>query len=214
MKLDFFNILSFFVTLFAVANVILYLKVLKGKSRAFRYFTLFLLFTVIILITTTLIGKVFHQPNLFLSNIYLVVQILFLSLFYKELLTWKWIHIVLLIVLGFIAYQYIADPTLAIKYNPLGLSITHVILVGYSIMYFYKSLNTKSEFLIVNIGIFVYLLSSSLIFASGNLVLDLDISDDTRFMLINVNRFLFLTLQFLIFIEWYKNYRIKKSNDT
>jgi hypothetical protein len=89
--------------------------------------------------------------------------------------------------------------------------ITHAILVLYALLYFYKSLSGKGEFLIVNVGVFFYLLSSTLIFASGNLVFNLNVSKSVVDILIQVNVDLYLVFQILIFIEWYRNYRKKPS---
>jgi uncharacterized membrane protein len=111
-----------------------------------------------------------------------------------------------------VAYQFVIDPELFFRYNSIGASVMQSIIIIYSLIFFYRSISGTSEFLIVNIGIFLYLLSSALIFVSGNVVLDLDISEDTRFLLINVNRVLILVFQILIFVEWRKNYFRKKPS--
>ena len=108
----------------------------------------------------------------------------------------------------FISYQFINDGTIFYRYNPLGMTITQTLLVVYAILYLYKTLQGKFEFVIANVGLLVYLISSTLIFASGNLVLDLDIPEETRFKLVNLNRLLSLVFLFLLFVEWWRNYRI------
>ena len=106
----------------------------------------------------------------------------------------------------FLIFQFVYDPGIFLVYNPLGMTITQTILVIYAILYLYKTLQGKSEFIITNIGLLVYLLSSTLIFASGNLVLNLEIPEKTKFLLINVNRILVVVFQVLLLIEWWQNY--------
>jgi len=201
--------MGIFITAFYVVNLTLFFKSFARNNKAFKFFNIYLLLIAIVQILTIYIGQILHKPNLFLSHFYFIFQFIFLSLFYFELLQLKLVKTFLFAVMALLVFQYFEHPELFFKYNALGMSLTQMILVFYSILYFYKSLSGKGEFVIVNIGIFFYLLSSTLIFASGNLVLNLDISEATQFTLINVNRILILVFQILIFIEWYRNYRIK-----
>ena len=209
--MDKFLSLAFVGTFLLVTNAILYLLRLKGNSKAYSYFSTYLILIAIIEVSTILVAKAFHQNNLFLSHFYFIIQFVLLSMFYSELLKSRWIRWIVLPVVGMIAYQFIAEPSLFFRYNPIGASIMQSLIVIYSLIYFYRSLDGNREFLIVNIGIFLYLLSSALIFVSGNLVLDLNLSENTRYLLINVNRVLILVFQILIFVEWRKNYSVRKA---
>ena len=203
-------ILGVLLTIFYAVNTTLYLKGFIRNNKAFKLFAIYLIAILIIHSLTFFIGKVLHKPNLFLSHFYFIIQFVLLSLFYAELLRTQIIRGLLLLCLGLLTIQYIVYPEIFFEYNAIGMSITQALLVLYSIIYFYRSLGLGKEFIIVNVGIFFYLLSSTLIFASGNLVLNLDISTETKFTLINVNRSLIFIYQLLIFIEWYRNYRIRK----
>ena len=196
-----------FTVIFAVINALLYIKSFALKSKAFKFFAVYLCLVGSIQLTASILGGVFHQHNLFLSHFYFIFQFIFLSLFYFELLGFRWMNWVLIFVLGLIGFQYFQTPEIFFTYNPIGMSITHSVLVLYSLLYFYKQLNGKGDFLIVNVGVFFYLLSSALIFASGNLVFNLNISKSMINLLSNVNSVLYLVFQILIFLEWYKNYR-------
>ncbi len=194
-------------------NVLLYFKSFIKEDKAFKVFTIYLLLICLIQLTTMFIGKVLHKPNLFLSHFYFIIQFVFLSLFYKELLKSKLVIYILLSILGTLTYQYIDDPEIFFRYNTIGISITQSILIVYAIVYLYRCLQGENLFLIVNVGLFLYLVSSTLIFASGNLIFNLNISDSMNFLLINTNRILYFLFQILIFIEWRKNYykKIPKS---
>lgn len=188
-------------------NSIIYAKALRFKSKAFKIFTIFLVSTLLIQIILALLSRVFHKPNLFLSHIFLIVQFTFLSLFYEKLLKNRLIIYILFGGLIFLIIQYLNNLELLKVYNALGITITQTTIVIYSIIYFYKSLNKKApEFLIVNIGLLIYLISSTLIFASGNLAFNIKIPMNTYKLLFKANGILYIIFQILIFIEWRKNY--------
>jgi hypothetical protein len=208
--MNFFLILALIGTAFLLINAILYLSTFKRQNAAYKIFCIYLCLISVVELATVFVAKILHQNNLFLSHFYFVFQFIILSFFYAELIKTKWIKYMIIPIGFLIVYQFIDDPELFYKYNPIGTSIMQSAIVIYSLIYLYRSLSGKSQFLIVNIGIFLYLLSSALIFVSGNLVLDLDISENTRFLLINVNRVLILVFQILIFVEWWKNYSRKK----
>jgi len=189
-----------------IINVYLYFKGFVKNNKAFKIFTLYLLLTGVIQVITLYVGKILHKPNLFLSHFYFVLQFVFLSFFYSKLLKTKLVIYVLIPILGFLTWQYVNSLDLFFKYNAIGISITQGILIIYSILYLYICLQGESTFLIINVGLFLYLVSSTLIFASGNLVFNLSISDSMNFILINTNRILYFLFQILIFIEWRKNY--------
>jgi len=195
---------------FALVNALIYLKSFAKYSKAFKILTIYLIITIVIEVIAFYVGKAKHLSNLYFSHFYYTSQFLLLSFFYAELFKKKIILLFAIPVFCFIGYQFFIDPELFFRYNPMAMTITHTLLVIYTIGYLYKSLQGKREFIIVNVGLLIYLLSSTLIFASGNLVLDLNISKSARFLLINLNRVLILVFQILIFIEWYRNYRVQK----
>ena len=122
----------------------------------------------------------------------------------------KWIIITIVFVLGILGYQYIDNPSLYYQYNAIGLAITQIVLVLYTIIHLYNSLSQNSDFVIVSSGLLMYLLSSIIIFASGNLVFDLNISEEVSRLLNDLNAVLYLVFQVLVLIEWWRNYRPKK----
>jgi len=205
------EVISLITYYFSFIYPLLYLKGFVSNGKAFKIFTIYLLVISVIQLFSKLVIKVWElDSNLFLSHYYFIFQFVLLSLFYVQLLRFKWIYYVLGLVMVFLAYQYINDPSLYFRYNAIGMFLTHVLIVAYALVYLYKSLDGKKEFTIVNIGIFIYLLSSSLIFASGNLVFNIDVPESFSDLLIYINKFLFFVFQILIFTEWYRNYRKRK----
>lgn len=179
-------------------------------GKAYKIFTIYLLVEGWIQFYSHILVSVYSETNIHLSHWYFISQFILLSLFYYQLLKFRWIFIVLGVLLVFFGYQYISDPDLYMMYNAIGMSVSYLILVFYAMLYFYKALSGKKEFVIVNVGIFFYLISSVLIFASGNLVFDVSISQEAVLLLYNINIFLFLIFQLLIVIEWWRNYRRTK----
>lgn len=191
---------------------LLYLKGFVVNNKAFKLFTIYLLAIGIVQLFARLVIKAFEMDsNLFLSHFYFILQFILLSLFYAELLKYKRIYYVLGLVLAFLTYQYVEDPSVYFRYNTIGMCSTQIIVVVYTLIYMFQSLSVKKQFTLVNVGLFIYLLSSSLIFACGNLIFNNDVPEYFSDLLININRFLYLAFQILIIVEWYRNYRKQKN---
>lgn len=196
--------------LLSIILAILYGKSFTKKGKAFLFFSLYLLAVSIIQCLSYYVVRIKSEPNLFLFHYYFISQFLFLSLFYYYLIRRKWIIITIVFVLGILGYQYIDNPSLYYQYNAIGLAITQIVLVLYTIIHLYNSLSQNSDFVIVSSGLLMYLLSSIIIFASGNLVFDLNISEEVSRLLNDLNAVLYLVFQVLVLVEWWRNYRPKK----
>ncbi len=213
-SLEFFRLIGDIVIYTSPIIALIYFISFIRNNKAYKVFAVYLLLIALIQLGSYYVGRGYlHKNNLYYSHYYFISQFILLSFFYYELLRNNLIKLILAITLLFVSYQFISDVSIYTRYNPLGMSITHAILVVYAMIYLYKSLQGKKEFIIVNVGLLIYLISSTLIFASGNLVLDLDFSLETKRILINVNRFLSLIFQILVLVEWLRNYRPKfKTN--
>ena len=176
-------------------------------NKAFKVFTLNLFFVTLVQVNSTIVGKVFHLPNIFLSHYYFLLQFIFLSFFYMQLLKGKWIYLISGASMLFFITQYAIDHDMYHKFNQTGMLVSYLVLILYAIIYLYKCLSFRGEFVLVTIGILTYLLSSSLIFASSNTVLSIDKA--VYSLLFDINKILFFAYQVLIFLEWFKNYRFK-----
>ncbi|MAP54619.1 hypothetical protein [Altibacter sp.] len=204
---ELFDILGDITIYLSVIYPLFYILGFSKNNKTYKIFTLYLIAIALVQISLRLHKYVYpNEPNLYLFVYYFVSQFIFLSLFYYELLQHKWILFIGGLTLLFIGVQYIITPDMYFRYNPIGATITQVLLVFYSLLYFYRSLSEKKEFIIVNVGVFFYLLSSILIFASGNLVLDDTIPIYIPSLLQDINISLYLIFQLLIMLEWWKNY--------
>jgi len=193
-----------------VINTILFFKSFTYNGKAFKIFTYYLLLISIIQVISYLL-HLFTDYNLYMSNVYIIVQLAVLTLFYRELLNLKILLYIGVLVLAFLGYQYVSDFSLFLKYNSIGIALTQGIITVYALLYFYFSLTKKdSKFLLINLGIFLYMISSSLILASGNLVFNFDlISKEDYILLLTLNSVFYIIFQILVFIAWYGNFRKK-----
>lgn len=205
------KIVNYIGLIILLLNVILYLKVSFKHNTNFKIFSLYLLIMCIIQMISFAMSE-YKINNLFLSHYYFLFQFLFLSLFYIKLFknkTHKKIILsTLLIVICIISSQYILNPSLYYKFNILEIMLSSIPLMIFNLLYLFNSLNRKMEYLYVNSGIFIYLLSSTLIFFAGNYINEFDQSTIKIIWIVNI--YIFAFYQILIFIEWYKNFRIKK----
>lgn len=192
-------------------NAILFLIGFFRNGKAYKLFTIYLFLMSIIQFFTYYLWKE-GLYNLHLSHYYLVIQFILLGLFYHTLFksrTQKWLIIsVLIFVVLILIIQSYLYPELLYRFNLLEIILTSLPIVFFSVIQFYNSLSEKKEFMYVNSGIFIYVLSSTLIFCSGNIMTELDPSINNLVWFMNV--VLYLVYQILISVEWFLNFR-KKS---
>ena len=189
----------------------IYLRSFAVNSKAFKIFTIYLFFIGVIQISSQIVTKVLElESNLFISHYYFIGQLILLSFFYFEILKKKIIWIILGLFLSALIIQYSYTRDIYNRYNQTGILFSNLIIIFYAILYLYKALSDNQEFTIINLGILIYVLPTTLIFSSGNLVFNINIPTETIQLLLNVNTLLYLAFQILIFAVWWKNYSVAK----
>ncbi len=207
-----FSFFSNLLVLISVVLPVLYMLRVKKSGKPYKLFTIYLVF--IGFIQTVMAIYAHHKwNNLFMSHFYFIGQFILFSLFYKALLKKQWILWVLAVVLAGLAIQYALQPSIVFIFNSYGMSLTQTILVLYAFLYFYKSLGTEGSFLFINAGILFYLITSVLYFASYNLFLELQIDNQYSDSIFWLHQFLYFIFQILIFVEWYRKYRVRESRN-
>jgi hypothetical protein len=204
------DIFSHFLIVASILLAILYVLRFQKKGSSYKWFTGYLVLVAVIQIWMAIYAA-FTWNNLFMSHFYFIGQFITFSFFYYHLLHKKWIVWVLGAGMLFLTIQYIKNPGLFFVFNSYGISITQTILVFYALLYFYKSLTNQGAFLLVNTGIFFYLITSILYFASFNLFLELDFDREWKIYVFRLHNTLYFVFEILIFIEWYKNFRLNKD---
>ena len=193
-------------------NIILYFKSFSGRGKAFKIYSFYLLVIFCIQIAAIYLARS-GANNLFLSHVYFVLQFVLLSFFFRELFISRFFKKIIawfcILALCLLVIQYIFTEDMLSRFNAPGMLSTSIVLIAYSVAYFYKLLDGKKKFLLVNAGILLYLVSSTLIFVTANLTNLLDRSQNKLLWILN--SFLYLIYQILIFIEWRRNFSMKKN---
>lgn len=195
-------------------NVILYLKGFSKNGKAYTFFSLYLMGICIIQLVMDFLASRYYK-NHFLSTYYLLVQFILLSLFFNRLFQpinkrkALAINIISVAVALGLAVQYAFYPDMFYTFNSAGFLVTSVVLVIYSVLYLYELLSKKLIFYYVTAGIFLYLISSALIFASAAAIVTLH---DSLYMYIwKTNAALFIVYQLLITWEWKQRFLPKTT---
>ena len=201
------KVLSNVALIILIINVILYLIGFSRNGKAYKVFSMYLLSMSIIQIAVVVLAYK-NKNNHFLSTYYLFLQFITLSFLFFQLFknvnrTKRSIvaYVSSAVVCG-LAIQYLIYPAQYYTFNSVGFFITSMLLIVYAVLYLYELLSQKLPFYYVTIGIFIYLISSALIFASAaSLVTFTDVLSQYIWQ---VNAVLFILYQLLILWEWKK----------
>ncbi|PZD77133.1 hypothetical protein DNG35_09825 [Mesonia sp. K7] len=197
-----------------LVNVVLYGARLSGKGKAYRFFWSYLL----AIFCLQLVMKAYSSQSInnhFLSTYYLFLQFGLLSAFFYDLfvpikrkISRLVSYLSLAVVLGLLI-QYLIHPEQYYTFNSLGFLVTTVVLITYTVLYLYEMLSQKLPFYVVCIGLFIYLISSSLIFVSATSLIALNNKINT--LIWDINALLFMVYQLLILWEWKQSFFQKKT---
>lgn len=206
------KIFSYIGLLLVYINTIIYFIGFARKGKAYIFFVIYL-FALTIIQTAAEIYADRGVNNHFLSTYYLFFQFILLSSYYyylfidiknKKSSIIKYLSISIFI--GLIV-QYSIFPELYYVFNSLGFLLTTSAIILYSVFYLFEQMSKKLPFYYTNIGIFIYFISSSLIFASAIAIVSFN--DKTNMLIWKINALLFIIYQLLILWEWMQNFYLK-----
>jgi hypothetical protein len=202
-----------------IINMFLYALSYKKNSRNLTYklFSLYLLCELIINISAFILAS-YQEHNLFLTHYYFILQYIILSLFYKTLFKnpqKQMVTVVFIPVLTILAIQYAMQPELYFKFNTTEVFITSLPIVVYSMIHLYNSLNESPKYMYINAGVLIYITTSTLIFILGDYLSGNSSSSSSSSSSVDtiwfINKVLYVIYLALIFIEWWRNFRIIKN---
>ncbi len=206
------EIITNFSNLLLLINIIIYVQYLFKNKKVLNIFAFYLLYIGLIQVYMSIL---FHLSidNLFLSHYYFIGQFLVLSLFYYQILSSKLFRKIVILVLPLAliltVISLIKNPITDDQFNTLEVLITSVPILLFSVLYFIENLDKIKGYMFINSGIFLYLASSTFLFAAGNFVNDSESIFRQKYVW-DINASLYAVYQILIFIEWYKNFRKKE----
>jgi hypothetical protein len=195
-------------------NVIIYSIGFVQRGKAYRIFV-FYLFLLFIIQTLTEIFASNNINNHFLATYYLFLPFILLSIFFYYLFSdIKAKKSVLVKYLSFgvtigLIVQYVMFPNMYFDFNSLGLLVTTCVIIVYAVLYLFELLSKKLPFPYVTIGIFIYFLSSSLIFASATTIVSFNVEIGS--FIWKINALLFIVYQLLILWEWKQSFYLKAT---
>ena len=191
-----------------IINALLFIRsYLATKEKVVKILAIYLVVILFIQILSNVLFY-FSIPNLLVSHLYFIVQFILLSWFYREVFLKnthkKLVNYILVSVLSLVLLSFLINPEYITKFNLYEIILTTVPLVLYSILHVFNSLsNLSKSFSYLNAGILFYLLTSTIIFISGNMIIE---SPEFYNMAWYVNMILYLLYQITILIEWWKNF--------
>lgn len=186
-------------------NAILFFYSRKGKDKVYLYLMLYLMIQFVVELCCNIIGILNPNENFFLSHYYFIIQFILLSLFFSKVLMnsflKKLVYINLFLVLVSLFFQYLETPSLYWKFNNYEIGVTSLLLILYSVFYFYENIMNTYIYHYFCVGLTFYLTSSCLIFLTGNT--QLVFSTEPVYLDIWIfNSLFFILFQILIFKEW------------
>lgn len=156
-------------------------------------------------------GKVLGQGNRHITHFYFAIQFIFLSVFYRGLIgrrVLKRIIKVLTLLVPLVTFsQYLFVSGIFYQFNVLEIMLCSLIPVVYGIIYLYQSLQEEGlKWLFFTSGIVIYLVSSMLVFAGGDLVLA-KYGAKVFYNFWLINNFIYVIYQLLTTTEWLVSFR-------
>lgn len=209
------RIISYIGLVLVFINTIIYFIGFAPKGKAYKFFVIYL-FALSVIQTAAEIYASKGLNNHFLSTYYLFLQFILLSCFFYHLfkdIKNKKSSIIkytsLSILIG-LTVQYSIYPETYYVFNSIGFLLTTSAIILYSVFYLFEQMSKKLPFYYTNIGIFIYFISSSLIFASAIAIVSFN--DKTNMLIWKINALLFIIYQLLILWEWMQNFYLKRIN--
>jgi hypothetical protein len=137
-------------------------------------------------------------------NSFFIGQMILLGLFYNSILKVKiqkrFVKVSLILSLLVLITQFINSPQEFLKFNLFEITLTSLLIVVFALLHFYNMLTENKTYYYVNIGIILYLLSSTVLFIIGNLTSVLN--NEVKYLSWQLNAFLNIIYYLFIFYEW------------
>lgn len=178
-----------------------------GFLHSGRAYTFFISYLAWILLCEVVFYVLNYRKinNLFFSHYYLIVQFVLLGFFFHEILTEKYqkniARILLMMIPSVLIVQYIIDPEKYYVFNLFEIFVTSYSLIILALFHLYNILDTEKKYNYISLGLLLYLISSTVIFLSGNLYMVMNTNLHREIWVFNV--VMFIVYQLFIFAEYF-----------
>ncbi len=184
-------------------NLAVYCIGFSGSGKAYIYFIGYLTWILICEIVFYVLNDQ-KINNLFFSHYYLIGQFLLLGLFFHEILTEKYqkntARFLLIIIPAVLIIQYIVDPEKYYVFNLFEIFVTSYSIIILALFHLYNILDTGKKYNYISLGLLLYLISSTVIFLSGNLYTVMNRKLHKEIWIFNV--IMFIVYQIFILAEY------------
>jgi len=188
------------------ANVICFLTTKKyfKTNKLYMSLVLYLIVYFLIELICNILGYLQPNSNIFVSHFAFNIQYLILSLFFYQLLKTKLLKkiIISLFVIFLIINSlcYINDSNLFWEFNLFEIAYISFVTIGFTLVHLYQSLGEAKSYFYFTIGVSTYMLTSCLIFLTGNI--ELVFIEEPYIDIWVFNSGFFILYQILIYKEW------------
>ncbi|RQO35547.1 hypothetical protein DBR39_17790 [Chryseobacterium sp. KBW03] len=189
-------------------NLAVYCIGFSGSGKAYAFFIGYL---ALILLCEIVFYVMNYQKinNLFFSHYYLIGQFLLLGLFFHEILTEKYqkktARTLLIIIPIVLVIQYIIYPEKYYVFNLFEIFVTSYSIIILALFHLYNILDTNKKYNYISLGLLLYLISSTVIFLSGNLYTVMNRKLHKEIWVFNV--VMFIVYQIFILTEYLSSRR-------
>ncbi len=198
--------------LILLIDLVLYSISFFRKEKANVFLVSYLAFIFLIQISMEILYSL-KMNNLFLVNSFFIGQMILLGLFYNSILHIKvqkqFVKISLVLALLVLTMQFIKTPEEFLKFNLFEITLTSLLIVVFALIHFYNMLTENKTYYYVNMGIMIYLLSSTVLYIIGNLTSVLN--NDVKYLSWQLNAFLNIVYYLFILYEWKVSFSKKES---
>lgn len=199
-------------------NILIYRNLFKDYSSSIKHFIYYLIVSLSISLFAVGLAK-FKTPNLFLLHLYTLLEFMFISIFYKKILTkeegfQKGINYIIGIgSLLIIANSLFLQPITA--FNSNAKAFTQIIIIIYAIYYYFSILNERTKATTVlnllNAAILIYYAGSFFVFMFSDVLLK-NLDKDTQLLFWIFNALLYLVFQLIVIFAGWKAYLTTKKS--
>lgn len=155
-------------------NVILFVSI-KDKTKPLQMLSYYLLASAVEGITCFSLASIFQVDNFFLNHIFFTIQLLFLGLFFHNLLEStsqkKYVKTASILVFLVASAQYLINPSSFWHFNLIEIFGVSCLLISFALLHVYNTLGQNKEYFYFCLGMIMYFLCSCIIYLFGNLTL-------------------------------------------
>jgi hypothetical protein len=204
-------LLSVNILLLIIVNVKSIARHPKHVSRSMILLMLLLIGTLYIEIFSSYLASQ-HIPNLHLTHYYTIGQFFILSMIYYRQLKKFQLVVPIGVVLfsGILIYQLIESKIVYNEFNTSGFLVSACVLISFAFFYYLEHITEKRYWDTFNVGLFLYLGGSSIIFLTMNRWKDLE---DWYLFIWTINGSLVVLYQVFITLTIYRFHRIQKNQN-